>query len=134
MFDSMTQVFFVRNIENLPGQSVGKLNKHIYISPLGLVRALTYISKNDNEDMLRKKETTKEMISIYPLWNFHLYNKIPGPHGFLMVPLKSSLRKFYDRLHDLVNGYGVSMSQKTTDSSFNTATCTTSGAGIAYQF
>jgi hypothetical protein len=52
--------------------------------------------------------------------------------GFLMVPLKSSLRKIYDRLHDLVNGYGISMSQMTTDTSFNTATCTTRGAGIAY--
>jgi hypothetical protein len=34
---------------------------------IGLIRALAYISKNDNEDMERKNETTKEMISIYPL-------------------------------------------------------------------
>jgi len=35
--------------------------------------------------------------------------------GFLLVKLKSSLRKFYDRNHDLNNHYSVSMSQMTTD-------------------
>jgi hypothetical protein len=31
--------------------------------------------------------------------------------GFLLVKLKSSLRKFYGRHHDLVDCYGISMSQ-----------------------
>ena len=35
--------------------------------------------------------------------------------GFLLVKLKSSLRKFYDRHHDLVDRYGISVSQMTTD-------------------
>jgi hypothetical protein len=35
--------------------------------------------------------------------------------GFLLVRLKSSLRKFYDRHHDLVDRYGISESQMTTD-------------------
>jgi hypothetical protein len=35
--------------------------------------------------------------------------------GFLLVKLKSSLRKFYDRHHDLVDRYGISVSQITTD-------------------
>jgi hypothetical protein len=35
--------------------------------------------------------------------------------GFLMVKLKSSLRKFYGRNHDLVDRYGISVSQMTTD-------------------
>jgi hypothetical protein len=35
--------------------------------------------------------------------------------GFLLVKLKSSLRKFYGRHHDLVNRYGISVSQMTTD-------------------
>ena len=34
---------------------------------------------------------------------------------FLLVKLKSSLRKFYGPHHDLVNRYGISVSQMTTD-------------------
>ena len=73
--------------------------------------------------------------------------------GFLLVKLKSLLRKFYGRHHDLVDRYGISASQMTTDmfhlsqtlfpilSSFMTyhRVCNqintmgaTSGAGIAY--
>ena len=72
--------------------------------------------------------------------------------GLLLVKLKSSLRKFYGRHHDLVDRYGISVSQMTMDmfhcrklfsdlSSFmiyhrvcnkiNT-TGVTSGAGTAY--
>ena len=36
-------------------------------------------------------------------------------HEFLMFKLKSSLRMFYGRYHDLVNRYRVSVSQMTTD-------------------
>ena len=35
--------------------------------------------------------------------------------GFLLVKLKSSPRKFYGRYHDMVNRYGISVSQMTTD-------------------
>ena len=35
--------------------------------------------------------------------------------GFLLVTLKSSLRKFYDRHHGLVDRYGISVLQMTTD-------------------
>jgi len=35
--------------------------------------------------------------------------------GFTMVKLKSKLRKFYGRHHDLVDCYGISVSQMTTD-------------------
>ena len=35
--------------------------------------------------------------------------------GFLLVKLKSSLRKCYGRHHDLVDRYGISVSQMTTD-------------------
>jgi hypothetical protein len=35
--------------------------------------------------------------------------------GFLLVKLKSLLRKFYGRHYDLVNRYGISVSQMTTD-------------------
>jgi hypothetical protein len=33
--------------------------------------------------------------------------------GFLLVMSKSSLRKFYGRHHDLVDSYGISVSQMT---------------------
>ena len=35
--------------------------------------------------------------------------------GFLMVKLKSLLRKFYGRHHDLVDRYGIYVSHITTD-------------------
>jgi hypothetical protein len=35
--------------------------------------------------------------------------------GFLLVKLKSSLRRFYGRHHDLDDRYGISVSQMTTD-------------------
>jgi hypothetical protein len=35
--------------------------------------------------------------------------------GYLLVKLKSSLRKLYGRHHDLVDLYGISMSPVTTD-------------------
>jgi len=35
--------------------------------------------------------------------------------GFLLVKLTSSLRQFYCRHHDLVDRYGISVSQMTTD-------------------
>jgi len=35
--------------------------------------------------------------------------------GFLLVKLKSLLRKFYDRHHDLYSCYGISVSQMTMD-------------------
>jgi len=35
--------------------------------------------------------------------------------GFLLIKLKSSFRQFYGRHHDLVAGYGISVSQMTTD-------------------
>jgi hypothetical protein len=35
--------------------------------------------------------------------------------GFILVKLKSSLRKFYGRHHDLVDRYGISVSKMSTD-------------------
>jgi hypothetical protein len=96
---------------------------------------------------LRTKFATKEMISIFPLWTFHLYvatfhqppaygvyisqmirySRACGSYqdqdqgfmltrkllnqGFLLVKLKSSLRKIDGRYHDLVDRYGISVSQ-----------------------
>ena len=44
-----------------------------------------------------------------------LLTKKPLNQGFLIIKLKSSIRKFYRRHHDLVDRYGISVSQMTTD-------------------
>ena len=44
-----------------------------------------------------------------------LLSRKPLNQGFLLVKLKSSLRKFYGRRHDLVDRYGIFVSQMTTD-------------------
>ena len=58
-------------------------------------------------------------INIYFHLFFRLFDSLPLTKptllAFLLVRLKSSLRKFYGRHHDLVNRYVVSVSQMTTD-------------------
>jgi len=69
--------------------------------------------------------------------------------GFLLVKLKSPLRTFYGRHHDLVDCYGISLSQMTTDMfhlslalpgpflrvcNYINTSCATSGAGTAHPF
>jgi len=44
-----------------------------------------------------------------------LLRRKPLNQGFPLVKLKSSLRKFYGRHHDLVDPYGISVSQMTKD-------------------
>jgi hypothetical protein len=44
-----------------------------------------------------------------------LLTRKPLNQGFHLVKLKSSFRKFYGRHHDLVDRYGISVSQMTTD-------------------
>jgi hypothetical protein len=44
-----------------------------------------------------------------------LLTRKPLNQGFLLVKLRSSLRKCYGRHHDLVDRYGISVSQMTTD-------------------
>jgi hypothetical protein len=44
-----------------------------------------------------------------------LLTRILLNQGLLLVKLKSSLRKFYGCHHDLVDRYGISVSQMTTD-------------------
>ena len=39
----------------------------------------------------------------------------PSENKFLLLKLKSSLRKLYGRQHDLVDRCGISVSQMTTD-------------------
>ena len=105
-------------------------------------RSVSYLDLHldiDSEGRLRTKlhDFTKEMISIFPSWTFHSYVatfqqhlhmeyislswndilELVGPirkllnQGFL-VKLKSSLRKFYGRHHDLVDRFGISVWQK----------------------
>ena len=44
-----------------------------------------------------------------------LLTRKPLNQGFLLVKLKSSLRKFYGRHYDMVDRYGISVSQMITD-------------------
>ena len=105
------------------------------------------------ETVKKQNLTTKEIISIFPLWTFHLVYvatfqqhlhmeyislssyDIPElllpirtslveaccqqgsywTNGSYWMKLKSSLWKFYGRHHDLVDRYGISVSQITTD-------------------
>jgi hypothetical protein len=59
--------------------------------------------------MLRIKNT-KTLWFLWLLLTGKLLNQ-----GFLLIKLKSSLRKFYGRHHDLVDRYGTAVSQMTTD-------------------
>jgi hypothetical protein len=62
----------------------------------------TTMHKTLDEDRKKQKNTT---------WlkgnGLLLTRKLPN-QGFLLVKLKSSLRKFYGRHHDLVDRYGIS--------------------------
>ncbi len=58
----------------------------------------------------KKKLLFDEMLMMIPtLLTRKLLNQ-----GFFLVKLKSSLIRFYDRHHDLVDRYGISVSQMTT--------------------
>jgi len=59
----------------------------------------------------RRSDHTKPFVS-HDRFNYW-YKE--ATEGFLLVKLKSSLRKFYGRHHDLVDRYGISVSQMTTD-------------------
>ena len=58
----------------------------------------------------RACESYQDFLDIGLLLTRKLLNK-----GFFLVKLKSSLRKFYGRHHDLVDRYGIYVSQMTTD-------------------
>jgi hypothetical protein len=68
----------------------------VYISQLIRCFPRTYCSEQDVLD-----------------WRLLLTRKLLK-QGFLLVNLKSSLRKFYNRHHDLVNRYEISVSHTTT--------------------
>jgi hypothetical protein len=74
--------------------------------------------------MTKKKIRTKGQTTIYKTYTSPRLNsgapdgwEVPEllSQGFLLVNLKSSLRKLYGRHHDLVDRYGIPVSQMTTD-------------------
>ena len=114
-------------------------NSRIPQIQIGLLHTLTHTLKLTVKGGEERNFTTKEMISIFSLWTFHLYvptfqqhlhieytslscrySRVCGSYqdfpnrgllltrkllnqGFLLVKLKSSLRTFYGRHHDLVD-------------------------------
>jgi hypothetical protein len=58
----------------------------------------------------------RPVVLLYDFLNGRLLltRKLPST-GFLVVKLKSSLKNIYCRQHDMVNRYGISVSQMTTD-------------------
>ena len=127
---------FIDDVFSLNNCKLGNFADRIYPIVLHL--------EIDNGEEEEQTFTTKEMISMCPLWTFYLYaygvyisqlvrysrsyesyhdfldrgllltRKILN-QGFLVDKLKSSLPRFYGRHHDLVNRQGVSVSQMTTD-------------------
>jgi hypothetical protein len=121
------------------------------ISNWAWARNVSYLDLHleiDNEGRLIQNLETKEMISIFLLWTFHLCAATFQQHlhmeyisqswcdipelvvpimiylirvllltrklldqWFLFVKVKSSLRKFNSHCHELVNRYGISVSQ-----------------------
>ena len=95
-----------------------------------------HIYSNWQWEPVWERSFTIEMISIFPLWIFHLHVTTFQQHlyleyislfirysrgllltrklldqRFLVAKLKSSLRRLYGRHHDLVNCYGIYVSQ-----------------------
>ena len=59
-------------------------------------------------------ESCFTLLIFQSVW-FLAVKKEATEQGFILFKLKSSLRKFYGHHHDLVNRYGTSVSQMTTD-------------------
>jgi hypothetical protein len=140
-------------LQQAPGPYKVVFNVHFCCNfMMGLVHILTYTSKLTVRACWERNFTTKEVISIFPLWSFHLYVATFQQHLYMeyisvtvnsiflwvwflswflwyrvaanneateprviLVELFSSFRKRCGRHHDLVNRYGIYVSQMTTD-------------------
>jgi hypothetical protein len=74
----------------------------LYYAQICYVFKTVRILSNVNEKILETAENT------IPFWRLGADNSINN--GGLKLVLASSLRKFYDHHHDLVNRYGISVS------------------------
>jgi hypothetical protein len=59
------------------------LNNSILQIQIGLLHTLIYTSKLTLRSGKERNLTTKEMISIFPLWTFHLYVAIFQQHLYM---------------------------------------------------
>jgi hypothetical protein len=91
--------------------------------PMSLSKAKTFeimekesTSESDDDQNIPDIETIKSCGSYqdFPHRGLLIARKILH-QVLLLVNLKSPLRKFYGRHHDLVDRYGISVSQMTTD-------------------
>ena len=74
------------------------------------IKLAGYIGKIDIHMLSRACGSYQDFLDRGLLLARKLLNQV-----FLLVKLKSSLRKFYGRHHDLVDRYGISVSQMNTD-------------------
>jgi hypothetical protein len=118
-------------------RSASYLNLHLEIDNEGRLRTKLYDKRNDFNFPIVNFPFICSNIPAAPAYGVYisqmiLYSRGCGSYqdfldrgclltrkllnqGFVLVKLKSSLRKFYDRHHDLVDRYGISVSQMTTD-------------------
>jgi hypothetical protein len=65
--------------------------------------------------MKKYKRTNNDLQNVYIKLKIEKHEPIQTWGVFLLVKLKSSLRKFNGHHYDLVDRYGISVSQTTTD-------------------
>jgi hypothetical protein len=118
-------------------RSASYLDLHLEIDREGRLRTKLYDKKDDFNFPIVNFPFISSNIPAAPAYEVYIsqlirYSRACGYHQdfldrrllltmkllnqwFLLVKLKSSLRKFYGRHRDLVDRYGISMSQMTTD-------------------
>ena len=113
-------------------RSVSFLDPHIVIDSEGRLRTKHYDKSDDFNFLVVNFPFICSNIPEAPAYGIYFsqlirYSRACGSYqdfldrglllnqGFLLVKLKSSLRKFYGRHHALVSRYGISVSQMTTD-------------------
>jgi hypothetical protein len=112
--------------------SASYLDLHLEIDSEGRLRTKLYDKRDDfNFPIICRNIPTAPAYGVY-ISQLIRYSRTGGSYqdfldrgllltrkllnqGFSLVKLKSSLRKFYGRHHDLVDHYGISLSQMTTD-------------------
>ena len=118
-------------------RSASYLDLHLEIDSDGWLRTKLYDKRDDFDFHIVNFPSICSNIPVAPAYGVYIsqiirYSRACGSYqdfldrgllltrkllnqGFLLVKLKSSLRKFYCRHHDLVDRYGISVSQMTTD-------------------
>ena len=82
---------------------------------------VTQLQAHIHTETMKAPETMPILTKTVPCQDYTMYTSLKDSlrkllnQGFLLVKLKSSLRKIYGRYHDLVDRYGIYVSLMTTD-------------------